>query len=62
MGLPSKRRTSRSKRERGRHHGVKGVALRVDEDGTLHRPHHASPSTGKYRGRQAAKVKKQAKA
>lgn len=58
MGLPAKRRTSRSRRERARHHGVKGITLSTDADGNLHRPHHAAPTTGKYRGRMVVDVKK----
>ena len=33
------------------HHALSEVRLGKDKDGVLHRRHHASPETGRYRGR-----------
>ncbi|HOX60987.1 MAG TPA: 50S ribosomal protein L32 [Candidatus Magasanikbacteria bacterium] len=52
MGLPSKRRTSRSKRERAAHFALKPVATtKCSECGSVIRPHIACPKCGAYRGK-----------
>jgi ribosomal protein L32 len=60
MGLPVKK-TPKSKTKRRRSHlHLKKVAIRIDEDGMPHLPHHANPSTGKYRNRAAVNTQKRA--
>jgi ribosomal protein L32 len=54
MGLPSKRRTPRSKRERASHFALKPKAIAFDENGNPHLPHRAAPKTRTYRGRTAS--------
>lgn len=51
MGLPSKKRTPRSRDERRSHDALKKINVRVDEDGNAHLPHHVTPTTGAYRGK-----------
>lgn len=50
MGLPSKQRTNRSKRERAAHFALKPITVQVDAEGNAHLPHRAA-KTGVYRGR-----------
>ncbi len=50
MGLPSKQRTNRSKRERAAHFALKPITVQVDADGHAHLPHRAAKN-GIYRGR-----------
>ena len=58
MGLPSKRRTSRSKRERAAHFALGKLPIQFDEDGNPKLPHRASPISGKYRGKTGFNVEK----
>ncbi len=51
MGLPSKKRTKRSQRERRAHHGLAKVHVTYDADGNPQLPHRANKVTGKYKGR-----------
>ncbi len=50
MGLPSKQRTKRSKRDRASHFALKPKTVQVDENGVAHLPHRATKA-GSYRGR-----------
>ncbi len=50
MGLPSKQRTNRSKRERAAHFALKPITVQVDAEGHAHLPHRANKA-GAYRGR-----------
>lgn len=56
MSVPKKRNTSRSKRTRASHFGLKKKTIHVDEEGNPHLPHHAAPASGKYRGRKVEDV------
>lgn len=58
MGLPSKRRTKRSQRERRAHHGLAKVHVTYDADGNPQLPHRANPTTGKYKGKTSINVTK----
>lgn len=61
MGLPSKKRTNRSKRERAAHFALKAATLgKCGKCGADALPHRACPACGYYRGRQAIKVEKRA--
>ena len=61
MGLPSKKRTSRSKRERGAHLSLKGTATnKCAKCGAVKKPHYACPKCGTYKGKTAASVEKRA--
>ncbi len=51
MGLPSKRRTKRSQRERRAHHALSTIKVSYDADGNPQLPHRANPTTGKYKGK-----------
>lgn len=53
MGLPSKKRTNRSKRERASHFALKAVTIQRDADGNAHLPHRATKA-GSYKGRSVA--------
>lgn len=53
MGLPSKKRTNRSKRDRASHFALKPTTVQVDADGNTHLPHRATKA-GLYRGRTVA--------
>lgn len=55
MGLPSKQRTNRSKRERAAHFALKPISVQIDADGNAHLPHRATKA-GMYRGRSTKKV------
>lgn len=50
MGLPSKQRTNRSKRERAAHFALKPITVQIDAEGKAHLPHRANKA-GTYRGR-----------
>lgn len=50
MGLPSKQRTNRSKRERAAHFALKPITVQIDSEGKAHLPHRANKA-GMYRGR-----------
>lgn len=59
MGLPSKKRTPRSKRERAAHFALKPTGLgKCSECSAPILPHTACKICGKYRGRQAVNTKK----
>ena len=58
MGLPSKRRTTTSKKERNSHNRLKKVQVLVDEKGNPYLPHHANPVTGDYKGKKVIDTKK----
>lgn len=59
MGLPSKKRTPRSKRERAAHFALKQTGTVVcPECKSAILPHRACLTCGKYRGRQAVNTKK----
>lgn len=59
MGLPSKRRTSRSKRERAAHAALDKVSLgRCQNCQAPTLPHRACPACGMYRGRKVISAAK----
>ena len=61
MGLPSKKRTNRSKRDRASHFALKAATLgKCEKCSSATLPHHAGSACGFYRGRQAVKVEKRA--
>ncbi len=55
MGLPSKKRTNRSKRDRASHFALKPITVSFDADGNPHLPHRATKA-GSYRGRTVSKT------
>ncbi|MFA6228263.1 MAG: 50S ribosomal protein L32 [Patescibacteria group bacterium] len=58
MGLPSKRRTKTSKKERASHFALKPKALaKCTQCGKPVMPHHACGICGNYKGRTAIKIK-----
>lgn len=66
MGLPAKRRTKQSKRERASHFALKKFSLSVCSHCTRKiRPHQVCPHCGYYKGRQVlnitSKIEKRAK-
>lgn len=61
MGLPSKRRTPRSKHERAAHFALSPRGMsRCTSCGAPTLPHTACPSCGMYRGKKAVPVAKRA--
>jgi len=61
MGVPSKRRTNRSKRDRASHFALKSTTVtKCPECSTYTLPHHACRKCGTYRGRKAVNVEKRA--
>ncbi len=58
MGLPSKRRTKRSQRERRAHHALSKVHVTYDAAGNPQLPHRANPKTGVYKGKAAVNTTK----
>ncbi|PIR03507.1 MAG: 50S ribosomal protein L32 [Candidatus Magasanikbacteria bacterium CG11_big_fil_rev_8_21_14_0_20_39_34] len=58
MGLPAKRRTRTSKKDRASHFALKGVQVRYDEAGNAYLPHTVNPKTGKYKDRQVVDTQK----
>lgn len=59
MGLPSKRRTNRSKRDRASHFALKTTTTtKCDFCGAYILPHRACAKCGTYRGRKAVNVEK----
>jgi large subunit ribosomal protein L32 len=62
MGLPSKRRTKRSKRERSSHFALKTVKLATCQKcGKPVLPHKVCANCGTYKGKQVLKLKTKAK-
>ncbi|MFA6594369.1 MAG: 50S ribosomal protein L32 [Candidatus Buchananbacteria bacterium] len=63
MGLPSKRRTKTSKKERASHFALKPRDLaKCSQCGKPVLPHHACGACGNYKGRTAVKIKIKSKA
>jgi len=61
MGLPSKKRTPRSKKERAAHFALKKVTLtKCANCGSKAQPHQACTNCGEYKGRKALNVEKRA--
>ncbi|MBU2541988.1 50S ribosomal protein L32 [Patescibacteria group bacterium] len=59
MGLPSKKRTNRSKRERASHFALKPTATaKCEKCGAKTLPHTACTKCGTYKGRKAVDVNK----
>jgi len=59
MGLPSKKRTPRSKRDRNSHAALKTVsAAKCESCGTPTLPHRACRACGSYKGRKVVNVEK----
>ena len=62
MGLPSKRRTKTSKKERASHFALKPIALvKCGQCGSPIKPHFACPKCGTYKGRTVVAPKTKAK-
>jgi len=61
MGLPSKKRTSRSKKERASHFALKTIlTAKCPECQATVLPHQACKKCGQYRGRPVINTKKRA--
>jgi large subunit ribosomal protein L32 len=61
MGLPSKKRTRTSKRDRASHFALKPTGLgKCEKCAAPILPHHACKACGSYRGKQGGDVKKRA--
>ncbi|MBI5222544.1 MAG: 50S ribosomal protein L32 [Candidatus Magasanikbacteria bacterium] len=61
MGLPSKRRTARSKRDRASHFALKAVGVaKCGECGAFTLPHRACAKCGFYKGRKMVDKQKRA--
>ncbi|HLD31333.1 MAG TPA: 50S ribosomal protein L32 [Patescibacteria group bacterium] len=59
MGLPSKRRTTTSKKQRAAHFALKTKAVaKCGDCGAPSLPHHACSKCGRYRGRRAVDTQK----
>lgn len=59
MGLPSKKRTPRSKRDRNSHAALKPIATaKCKECGAQTLPHRACKACGSYKGRKAVNTEK----
>jgi len=59
MGLPAKRRTNRSKRDRASHFALKGTMVtKCPECGAFTMPHRACQKCGFYKGRKVVDVQK----
>lgn len=50
MSIRSRMTKSKTQSRRA-HHALEGARLGKDKEGALHLRHHASPETGRYRGR-----------
>lgn len=58
MGLPAKRRTKQSKRERAAHFALSSASLAsCSHCRRMIRPHRVCPHCGYYRGREVVKMK-----
>lgn len=61
MGLPSKKRTPRSKRERNAHSALKTVSTsNCEKCASPKLSHRACPGCGEYRGKKVVNVEKRA--
>lgn len=61
MGLPAKKRTNRSKRDRASHFALETKAVaKCSNCGAGIQPHHACAACGQYRGKPAKDVAKRA--
>lgn len=61
MGLPSKKRTNRSKRERAAHFALKKITIgKCEKCNSAILPHHVCQNCGNYRGKQIMNVEKRA--
>lgn len=58
MPHPKTKTSKPRQRSRRSHHALKPVKVILDEDGNPHLPHHASPVSGKYKGKQVVDVLK----
>lgn len=56
MAVPKSKVTRSRRGMRRSTDGLKSPAIREDEDGSLHRPHHVNLKTGMYRGRKVLDV------
>jgi len=56
MPHPKTKTSKPRQRSRRSHHALKPVKVILDEEGNPHLPHHASPVTGKYKGKQVVDV------
>jgi ribosomal protein L32 len=60
MSTPTQK-TSRSRRgSRRAHHKLGKIQISIDAAGNAHLPHHASPVSGKYKGKAIVDVAKRA--
>lgn len=61
MGVPSKRRTSRSKKDRASHFALKAIGVtKCGECGAMTLPHRACGKCGYYKGKKAVDKQKRA--
>jgi len=60
MPNPTKRHTRQHKGARRSHDALKLIQVAFDADGNPHLPHHATPMSGKYKGRTVTDVTKRA--
>ncbi len=58
MPHPKTKTSKPRQRSRRSHHALKPVKVILDEEGNPHLPHHASPVSGKYKGKQVVDVLK----
>ena len=58
MPHPKTKTSKPRQRSRRSHHAIKPVKVVLDEEGNPHLPHHASPVSGKYKGKQVVDVEK----
>lgn len=56
MAVPKSKVTKSRRGMRRSTDALKSPAMREDEDGMLHRPHHVNLKTGMYRGRKVLDV------
>jgi len=61
MPNPTKRHTRQHKGARRSHHALKPIQVAFDADGNPHLAHHATPLSGKYKGRSVVDVTKRLK-
>ena len=58
MPHPKTKTSKPRQRSRRSHHAIKPVKVVLDEEGNPPLPHHASPVSGKYKGKQVVDVEK----